>query len=280
MSIAKVLTELFSDYAAGRSSARARRRCSAATLRDTPHGFRLAGNRVMNSADFEPAETAFISAQLTRAGVFVDVGANIGFYSCLARKAGARVIAIEASRDSVECLLFNLGANGWDDVEVVPAGLANRIGIAPLHGGGTGASLLADWAGASTAPARSIPLTTLDTVVGHRFEDQALLIKVDVEGAELGVVQGATAVLQRQPKPVWLLEICLTEHHPAGLNPDFEQTFEVFWRHGYEATALLDDGTRRLVTPAHVGRWAAHREREFGYVSYVFEAAGSEPSPL
>ena len=273
MGVVKDLADLASIYAAARSSARARRRCRAAALRDTAHGFRLAGNRVMLSADFEPAETGFLSSQLTRAGVFVDVGANIGFYSCLARKAGTRVIAIEASRDNVECLLFNLVANGWDDVEVVPAGLAGRIGIAQLHGGGTGASLLADWAGALAAPARSIPLTTLDAVMGNRFEHKQLLIKVDVEGAELGVVQGATAVLQRQPSPVWLLEICLTEHHPAGLNPDFEQTFEVFWRHGYEATSLLDDGTRRVVTPAHIRHWAASREREFGYVSYVFEAA-------
>ena len=272
MSVAEELSDLFSAWAAARSSARARRRCSAATLRDTPHGFRLAGNKVMNSADFEPAETRFIAAQLARAAVFVDIGANIGFYSCLARKAGAHVIAIEASRDNVECLLFNLVANGWDDVEVVPVGLADRIGIALLHGGGTGASLLPDWAGASAATGRSIPLTTLDTVMGRRFEHQALLVKVDVEGAELGVVQGATAVLTRQPRPVWLLEICLTEHHPAGLNPDFERTFEAFWRHGYEATSLLEDGTRRVVTPAHVGRWVANREREFGYVSYVFEA--------
>lgn len=273
MGVAKDLADLASIYAAARSSARTRRRCRAAALRDTAYGFRLAGNRVMLSADFEPAETGFLSSQLTRASVFVDVGANIGFYSCLARKAGARVIAIEASRDNVECLLFNLVANGWDDVEVVPAGLAGRIGIAQLHGGGTGASLLADWAGASAATARSIPLTTLDAVMGNRFEHKQLLIKVDVEGAELGVVQGATAVLQREPRPVWLLEICLTEHHPAGLNPDFEQTFEVFWRHGYQATSLLEDGTRRMVTAAHVRRWAASREREFGYVSYVFEAA-------
>jgi len=271
--LTRTLAELLSEYAAARSSARARRRCRAAALRETPHGFRLAGNKVMVSADFEPAETRFIAVQLAHADVFVDIGANIGFYSCLARKAGAHVIAIEASRENVECLLFNLVANGWNDVEVVPAGLADRIGIAPLHGGGTGASLLPDWAGASAATGRSIPLTTLDTVMGHRFEHQALLIKVDVEGAELGVVQGATAVLRRQPRPVWLLEICLTEHHPAGLNPDFERTFEVFWRHGYEATSLLEDGTRRAVTPAHVKRWVASREREFGYVSYVFEAA-------
>ncbi len=272
MSVAEELSDLFSAWAAARSAARTRRRCRAAALRETPHGFRLAGNKVMNSADFEPAETRFIAAQLARAAVFVDIGANIGFYSCLARKSGAHVIAIEASRDNIECLLFNLVANGWDDVEVVPVGLADRIGIAPLHGGGTGASLLPDWAGASAATARSIPLTTLDTVMGHRFEDRALLIKIDVEGAELGVLQGATAVLQRQPRPVWLLEICLTEHHPAGLNPDFERTFELFWRHGYEATSLLEDGTQRVVRPADVARWASDREREFGYVSYVFKA--------
>lgn len=269
--LTKTLAELLSDYAVARSSFRARRRCGSAALRETPHGFRLAGNRVMLSADFEPAETRFLSTQLAHAGVFIDIGANIGFYSCLARKAGAHVIAVEASRENVECLLFNLVANGWHDVEVVPVGLADRTGIAVLHGGGTAASLLPDWAGTPASAGRSIPLTTLDAVMGQRFEGRALLVKVDVEGAELGVLRGATAVLQRRPRPVWLVEICLTEHHPAGLNPDFEETFEVFRGHGYEATSLLEDGTRCAVTPAHVTRWVASREREFGYVSYVFE---------
>jgi hypothetical protein len=58
------------------------------------------------------------------------------------------------------------------------------------------------------------------------------------------------------------------------LNPDFAAIFERFWEHGYAATALLEDGSRRSVEPAHVGRWVAARRREFGYVSYVFEAPG------
>jgi FkbM family methyltransferase len=252
---------------------RARRHCSPAALHETPHGFRLAGSETMASAAFEPAETRFVRERVRGVGVFADVGANIGFFTCLARHAGAQVLAVEPSRDNLECLLFNLRANGWDDVEVLPVGLSDRIGIASLHGAGTGASLVTNWGGAVQGWDRNIPLSTLDAILAHRFGGEKLLIKVDVEGSELGVLRGAAQTLSRRPSPTWLVEVCLTENHPAGINPDFASVFETFWSHGYESRALLEDGGERSVTPQHVARWTADRRREFGYVSYVFERA-------
>ena len=249
----------------------ARRQCTPRRVRATAYGFRLAGNERMASPDFERAETRFVLHRLRQARVFVDVGANIGFYSCLARQVGAHVIAVEPSRDNLYCLLFNIHANGWNDIEVLPVGLSDHIGLAGLHGGGTGASMLADWAGTAAASNRVIPLSTMDTVLGDRFAGEPLLVKIDVEGTEFRVVRGTERVLARRPSPVWLVEICLTEHHPKGLNPDFGEVFARFWSHGYEAFSLLVDGSTRLVTREHVTRWVAERRREFGYASYIFE---------
>jgi FkbM family methyltransferase len=252
---------------------RVRRRCHPRHLVPTPHGFQLAGNEIMAAPGFERAEVEFVLRALGRARVFVDVGANIGFYACLARQHGARVVAVEPSRENLECLLFNLHANAWGDVEVLPVGLADRIGTLALHGAGTGASLLPGWAGEAGGAGRLIPVSTLDTVLGERFAGDRLLVKIVVEGAELGVVRGAARLLARRPSPLWLVEICLTEHHPRGLNPEFEAVFQTFWREGYQARALLDDGSERPVTSADVTRWAADGRREFGSISYAFERA-------
>jgi FkbM family methyltransferase len=248
-----------------------RRRCTTRGLRITPYGFRLAGNAIMSSADFEVAEARFVLARMRQASVFVDIGANVGFYSCLARQVGARVIAVEPCPEHVNCLLFNLTANGWNDVEVLPIGLADCVGVATIYGAGTGASLLTNWAGATSGDGRLIPISTLDTILGARFASERLLVKVDVEGAELRLLNGAEQVLARRPSPIWLVEICLTENHAEGMNPDFERVFQRFWAHGYMARGLLLDGSERQVTPEHVARWVETRRREFGYVSYVFQ---------
>ena len=269
----RVLAATFPTAAGLYREVRARRHCSPAALHPTPHGFRLAGSERMASAAFEPAETRFIRERVRDARIFTDVGANIGFFSCLARQAGAQVLAVEPSRENFECLLFNLRSNGWDDVEVHPVGLSDRIGIASLHGAGTGASLVPNWGGADHGWDRNIALSTLDAILAHRFVGEKLLIKVDVEGSELGVLRGGIQTLSRRPSPTWLVEVCLTENHPAGVNPDFGSVFELFWSHGYESRALLAEGGERPVTPRDIARWTAERRREFGYVSYVFERA-------
>ena len=246
------------------------RTCTEGGLRATPYGFYLAGNEIMASATFERAECRFVLEMLQHAEVFVDVGANVGFFSCLARQHGARVIAFEPSRENLDCLLFNLVANGWSDVEVMPVALSNLMGVATLHGGGTAASMVPRWAGTSSRATRVIPVSTMDAMLAHRFAGEQLLVKIDVEGAELDVVRGASRLLARHPSPVWLIEICLTEHHPAGQNPDFAAVFATFWDHDYEAFSLLETGDLRVLDRNHVERWSTHGEREFGYVSYVF----------
>src|SRR4051794_39948755 len=64
------------------------RRDSAQLSREpvpTPPGFHLVGNRSMETGQFEPQETRLVESILAAADVVVDVGANIGYYVCLAR---------------------------------------------------------------------------------------------------------------------------------------------------------------------------------------------------
>lgn len=50
----------------------------------TPYGFKFAGNDAMATGNFEPKATKILIKQITDTDVFIDVGANVGFYSCLA----------------------------------------------------------------------------------------------------------------------------------------------------------------------------------------------------
>jgi FkbM family methyltransferase len=250
---------------------------------ETPLGFKLrAGsaraNRMMQEGTFEPEETAVLQDHLARTDVFVDVGANVGLYTCLARRMGRHVVAFEPQEANLACLYSNLQSNGWSDVEVFPLGLGAQPGLMTLYGAsGPSASLVRGWAGYPSGRAQTIATSTLDIVVGTRFEGKRLLVKVDVEGAEYGVLRGAERVLRRRPRPTWMMEVCLTEFHPGGINPHFLETFERFWELGYEAR--LANRARRVVTPDDVRRWAAARRTDDGVFNYVFEPKEASPAP-
>jgi len=235
----------------------------------TPYSFKLMGNRAMQTGTFEPEEAALIKHLLDSADVFVDVGANIGFYTCLARSSGKYTVAVEPLAQNLNYLYANLNENGWSDVEVYPVALGSQPGIATLYGASTGASLVCGWAGASPLLRRTVPVSTLDILLGARFVGKRLIIKIDVEGAEYAVLEGAGNTLAMSPRSMWLVEICLSEHHPAGLNPNYARTFELFWQNGYEARTA--DRESRVVSPADVERWVSARTCDFGY-NYVFKS--------
>jgi hypothetical protein len=115
-----------------------------------------------------------------------------------------------------------------------------------------------------------VPLTTLDNLVGARFDGLQVTVKIDVEGLELEVLRGATRTLALTPKPFWLIEIVLTEQVPGGINTRIYDTFEMLWRNGYQARTV--DLERRLVEPQDVKRWVAAASRDFGSYNYLFEA--------
>jgi FkbM family methyltransferase len=222
----------------------------------TPYGFRLAGNRAMQDGSFEPEETKLIRGLSEQFDVLIDVGANIGYYACLALHARKRIVAFEPLHENLRWLYRNLDDNGWTDAEIWPIGLANAPGLMVLYGGGTGASFVKGWAGISHSFKRFVPVNTLDNILANRFLNERLLIKVDVEGAELDVLKGAIRMLTRNA--IWMIEITLCDHRTTP-NPRFSETFEVFWRHGYSCVSA--DNTRIHVTKGDIQRWVTSTER-------------------
>jgi len=239
----------------------------------TPDGFNLVGGRSqhhrhMQEGKFEEAEMSCLRRAISDCSVFVDVGANIGLYTCMARAAGKRVLAIEPQRQNLKYLFTNIQSNGWTDVEVYPVGVANTPGLATMYGASsTGASLVRGWAGATDRYKSTIALSTLDIIIGKRFTGEQILVKIDVEGAELRVLQGAMDVLQMSPRPTWFVEITLDEFH-KDQNTDYEKIFEIFWNHGYSCQLADLPGTP--VSPEDVKRWIASRRTDTGVFNYLF----------
>src|SRR5262249_38632156 len=116
--------------------------------RVTPMGFRFGGlssqhHVAMQAGTFEPHEGAALSGIIEKVDVFVDVGANVGYYTCIARQLGKLAVAIEPMPKNLAVLYENLRLNSWEDTEVIPMGVSDRPGVATLFGASsTGASLV------------------------------------------------------------------------------------------------------------------------------------------
>jgi FkbM family methyltransferase len=217
--------------------------------RETPFGFKFAGPSAMTDGSFEHAETPIIRRLIAQNDIFINIGANVGYYCCFAAIAEKPIIAFEPHAVNSRILLRNLEINGFSkNVEIYPTAVGAENGILKLFGSGTAASLVNGWAGISSENSTLVPVVTLDGVLAGRFEDQSIFILIDVEGAEFSVIQGAVATLKRNRKPWWMIEICITDHQPAGvkINPYLLPTFDLLNGAGYEVWTLSNT-PRRII---------------------------------
>lgn len=242
----------------------------------TPMGFRFYGIPSMLDGSFEAEETATIRDLLTHSDLFINVGANVGFYCCHACQLGVPVIAFEPIPLNRAALVRNLDANHWRSaVDLRPVALSDHAGEATIYGSRLGASLIPGWADTPAHYSSRITLSTLDSEIADRIAHQRTLILVDIEGAERAMLDGARRVLASTPTPTWIIEIAVSEHQPTGVtvNPNLLDTFELFWGLGYEARTA--DRAQRLITREEVAAVAATGHDTLECHNFLFRHTGS-----
>jgi FkbM family methyltransferase len=137
----------------------------------------------------------FIRSHLREGSVFVDVGANVGYYTLLASKLVGNkgyVYAIEPIPSTVVLLKANVKLNDCTNVMVYKVAAWSYRGELTLNV----PALMYGWASVMQK-GRSIMVKaeTIDNILQN--VESVDILKVDVEGAELQVLQGAKEVLKR-----------------------------------------------------------------------------------
>jgi FkbM family methyltransferase len=190
----------------------------------------------------DPAELKFVSRSLQRGQVAADIGCHKGAYTYwMRRRVGptGAVFAFEPQPRQVKYLREAFSAMGYDNVEVVPMAVSDQCRSKPLHVPvGLGKSHMASLEDSGTlremSGAYSVEATTLDAFFSERSQGPNFL-KIDVEGHELAVLNGATQVLEKF-RPTILIE-CEARHRPDG---DVRPVFELLDSQGYEGTFFLN----------------------------------------
>lgn len=154
----------------------------------------------MRPEAYEPAVTALLARHVHEGATVIDVGAHVGLHTLMfSRRVGAagRVIAIEPSPANADLLRRHLVWNACTNVRVIEAVVGHREGVTefsfrpdPTDPGGFANSLAYDIGGAK----RCVSMTTLDAICNGLLPD---VVKIDVEGAEMLVLQGAEGLLAR-----------------------------------------------------------------------------------
>ena len=161
---------------------------------------------------------------------FFDIGANVGYYSILASKiVGAKgaVVACEPVIGNLAYLQQHVLLNKAGNVRILAFACSDENGTARFSLGPNSAmgQIVAGENGSSDDTAVLVPTITLDKI-SEMLGLTPDVIKIDVEGAELGVLEGGRGVLTRKKPTIFLSthsielrEACLSILREIGYTP-------------------------------------------------------------
>lgn len=192
---------------------------------DLRFGDRIA-QRMLLSDTFEPAVSTAILTLVRPGMVVLDVGANIGVHALhMARRVGmdGTVLAFEPNPTAREELLRNISLNNIENVKVLNLALWNEDGEELFCFPSDGLEAMGGLRQNSQFKAASqakVATARIDTVLARHAIQHVDFIKIDVEGAELQVLEGAGSLLDDERRPPILYESALINSQPYSYTPD------------------------------------------------------------
>jgi FkbM family methyltransferase len=211
---------------------------------------------------WEPEITEIVRERLRPGDTFIDLGANVGYYTLLgARLIGprGRVVGIEPSPSLFELLQVNLARNDVRNVRLVQKAVAPEPGEIALFRGSKG-----NVGTTTTRPRVELELEarvaadTLMAILERRETQSARLAKIDVEGAEIAILRDVLA-------------------HLEAFSPQFEIIVEIDPSNVGEANELFREFVERGFTVLEVPN--AYNTRDF-LAGHPLEPLGVVDLPL
>ncbi len=203
---------------------------------------------VLYSGSFEATERDFVAAFLQPGMTVVDAGANVGLYTlavCALVGATGKVYAFEPGRLTFERLRRNLDLNQCKNVVATHVALSNTheqmvLRMDPTHPT-LDAHRFVQPIGTVIRPTSTDEIVECQTLDGYFLAHEVVgtidFMKIDVEGAELALLQGAERTLARSTDITILLEC--TQNR--------DQVRDLLVRHGFQC--FVWDGVERALRP-------------------------------
>lgn len=186
----------------------------------------------------------YIKKNLTKEKVFLDIGAAIGTFSLIAAKLAKKVIAFEPLSFHYNRLKQNIELNKFDNIETYQFALGDScrdVEICIPDSVNTGMSHIVSKTSENNlmkSNIQSIKMITLDYFVKKYNVDRIDLIKMDVEGFELNILEGADKTIKKF-KPEIIMEV--NSSHLNRFGKKLENLFNLVHVYKYEMFLLQHD---------------------------------------
>ena len=203
---------------------------------------------------WEPNLTRYVRERLMPGDTFIDVGANIGYFSLLASKCvgtSGAVVAIEASPRIFAALQDNLECNPTQNVRALNIAVSDKAGTLKLYGGGIfNSGATTTFEDPELVFEDEVDAAPLSSLLTPQETSAARIIKIDVEGAEWRVIEGMAEILTNGRDDLEII-VEVSPKHLALLDKTTAELLRVFADAGFHPYALENDYTAQgYLTPA------------------------------
>ena len=203
---------------------------------------------ILETGIYEPIETISILRLLANNVDFVDLGANVGWYTLIAGTAlrgRGRVHSFEPDPDNFTKLSANVARNALHNVAIYKWAISDRIGSGLLYRAqdNLGDHQLYDNGAGRTAV--TVDVRTLDSYP-EISRERPVIVKMDTQGSELRILRGMNELLTTHPHEL----VIVSEYCPKMLvdnRSSPKEMIDLLRSAGF--SILLIDRIRRMLQP-------------------------------
>jgi len=210
---------------------------------------------------YERPETRFFCAACRPGMTFLDIGANVGYYTALAiPRIGStgRAIALEPDPENFRYLEATIRANRAINVIAIPKAAGAVAGTTALHTSSFNRGDNRLYPNELSDGSCTVEVCTVDDLLANLGVGAVDLIKVDVQGFEGHVLQGMNETIRRSPNLTAMIEFWPFGLQSAGTSPeDFLNQLEQLDLRVYELTkkgTLAPISDKQSLIRRHQGR--------------------------
>lgn len=199
------------------------------------------GKPIYTNKMYEPEVTKVLKSKLKKGMCFIDIGANIGYFSMLAASLTGpegHVYSFEPFESNIKLLHLNATLNKFN-VKIYPFALANEEKLWSYGYSGSNGNIVEIGANAASILSNKVVYSTkLDNYI-NEFK-KVDIIKIDIEGAEYLAINGAKNLIKKYHP------IIISEFYPAALNAVSHITGQEYLNYlieqGYTISIIDKDG--------------------------------------
>lgn len=187
---------------------------------------------------WEPLLSDYLEENISSHDVFYDIGCNVGYYSLLAASKNCNVISIDPDPYNIMILKENISINRLPKINYYEFGLDACNAVKPFYRASISNNGLSGFTSRNTIASFETNVYSLNYLVEHFKFPIPTIIKLDTEGWEQNILEGASAILRDTPPRIIIFESDTNNENALNNLSSIENLLKIY---GYKIMKELRD---------------------------------------